>query len=155
MPTPTPTPTPSVTDTIEAIKDVLTQDTLETRLLKPRLIRQLYKQLGEPTQDDFPGAYKHASSFKRVDGYTTHICVYHPTQMDAYNREPVDYRIKYTSEKKRCIINDYYRDGWHVRVLAFNVLCTRFIQHPRYSHIWVMFYVSRDCAQYKYVLEDY
>lgn len=147
-----PTPTPSVTDTIEAITDVLTQDTLETRLLKPRLIRQLYKQLGKPTQDDFPGAYKHASSFRRADGYTTRLVPYRPTQMDAYNNMRVDYHIKQPSYMKRRIINDYYQDRWHVVVYAFNVLCSKFIRHPRYPQIAVYFHKTRDTATYEYVL---
>ena len=51
------------------------------------------------------------------------------------------------------IVEDYTRAGWHCRVQAYNVMCNKFVKHPKIDNLWVGFYSSRDCNKYEYVIE--
>ena len=123
--------------------------TLENQLLTRHYVRQLYTQLGEPTADEFPGIHNIVSSFARVLGYTTHIDIVTPQDM---RQEPVDYQIKRPSEIKERIIDKHYNDGWSIRVLAFNVMCHKYVASIKHPHLAVRITNSRDTATYEYVL---
>ena len=128
-------------------------NTIEGQLLKKKMIRELYKKIGEPEEKDFPDAYKHAYKFKKFEGYTTDIFVSTKDMMENANKEPTTWHIKRPSMTKIRIEEEYTREGWHCDVQAYNVSCTKYIKHPKHEKIWVRFYVSRDCAKYDYVLE--
>lgn len=131
----------------------LANDTsIEATLLTRKLIRTLYKQLGEPTEQDFPDAYKHASCWSKYTGYSTFIGAVTPDEMHTHNNAPTCYCIKRPSKTKQRIVETYTRDGWNVTVQAYNVMCTKYIRHPKYDNLAVRFFVSRDCAKYAYVI---
>lgn len=131
----------------------LANDTsMEATLLTRKLTRNLYKELGSPTKDDFPDAYKHAGCWRKHAGYTTSINTVTTDEMHTHNNAPTRYCIKRPSETKQRIVETYTRDGWNVTVQAYNVMCTRYIRHPKYDNLAVRFYVSRDCAKYSYVI---
>lgn len=132
-----------------------TDNTMEAELLRKKCTRALYKALGDPTPADFPDAFKTAGAwtFTKLPGYTTNMRTFTKQEMEEWNRSPVEYRIERPSKTKQHIIECYVRDGWHVQVQAYNVICTKFVQHPRYPQLAVFFYASRDVARYEYILE--
>ena len=130
----------------------LKKNTIETQLLKPKLIRQLYKELGEPQEKDFPSEFKHVRYVDKVPRYTKYIVETTLRDMDDYNRSEVDYRIKKPSKIKEKIIADYLEDNWNITVHAHNVICGKFVQHPKYKNLAVFFYSSRDCSRYEYCI---
>lgn len=143
------------THTPEQIAEALLrcEDTLEGRLLKKKLLRELYKTLGDPTREDFPDVFNFNHTYSRQSGYTTFIDTYaNYAWLDTYNNQPTDWRIKYPSETKRDIVERYTRAGWHARVQAYNVTCSRLVRHPRYKHIGVEFVSTRDRTDYRYIL---
>ena len=59
---------------IQHLKDEEQNATMEGELLKKKMIRQLYKLVGEPTEEDFPEEFKVAGRYwKKHAGYTTWI----------------------------------------------------------------------------------
>lgn len=138
--------------TADELMKLANDTSIEATLLTRKLTRKLYKELGEPTRDDFPDAFKHAGSFERMRGYTCHISTLTPEYMRSYNSMPPVWQISHPSDTKLRIVDEYTRDGWSVTVQAYNVMCSMYIRHPRYTNVAVKFYVSRDCAKYEYVL---
>lgn len=139
---------------VENLKNESNNTTIEGELLKKRLIRQLYKLLGEPKEEDFPNEFKIAGGYwKKHAGYTTYIEMWTEIQMLCMNAGPAVWRINRPSKTKMEIVEDYERAGWNCDVQAYNVICTKYVKHPRYDNIWVKFYSSRDCNKYAYVIE--
>lgn len=139
---------------IQHLKDEEQNTTMEGELLKRKLIRQLYKELGKPTEEDFPDEYNTAGRcWSKHSGYTTYIGYATERQMQASNSYSTEWNVNRPSRTKVDIVEDYVRHGWHCRVQAYNVLCTKYVKHPRYDNIWVEFYSSRDCNKYAYVIE--
>ena len=127
-------------------------DSMEKQIAMPRLIRQLYKELGEPDVNDYPIIAKRIRYAKRMPGYTKWLDVKNEREMRWHNTSPVDYHIDRPSETKRNIIDSYYSDDWHITVHAYNVLCSRYEKHKDFDNVAVYFYVSRDCEKYEYVI---
>jgi len=129
--------------------------TMEGELLKRKMIRQLYKELGDPKEEDFPDEYKVAGRcWEKRRGYTTWMSILPENKMLIENSQPTDWCIDRPSRTKMEIVEEYTRAGWNCRVQAFNVMCTKYVKHPRYDNIWVRFYSSRDCNKYEYVIEE-
>ena len=140
---------------IQNLKDENNNTTMEGELLKRKLIRELYKQLGTPTEEDFPEEYKTAGGcWNKCTGYTKDIEIEHECCMENSNREVTNWHINKASGTKMRIVENYTTAGWHCEVQAYNVLCRKYVKHPRYENIWVKFYSSRDCNKYEYVIEE-
>ena len=73
--------------------------------------------------------------------------------MKMYNSDPTVWNVERPSRTKMEIVEEYTRAGWHCRVQAYNVMCTKYVKHPKIDNIWVEFYSSRDCNKYEYVIE--
>ena len=144
--------------TVDELTDMLIKEnenaTIEGQLLRKGLIRELYKQLGDPAKEDFPNEFKHAYRFAKMQGYTTDIGIMSKHAMVAQNSAPTNWCIKYPSATKIQIVEEYTRDGWSCQVQAYNVLCNKYVEHPKHKKIWVRFYCSRDCAKYEYILRS-
>lgn len=139
---------------IENIKNENGNETIEGELLKKKMIRQLYKLVGEPKEEDFPGEFKTAGRcWKKREGYTTMIGIRTERGMKNYNSWDTEWNIERPSRTKVEIVEEYVRAGWHCRVQAYNVMCSKYVKHPRYDNLWVDFYSSRDCNKYEYVIE--
>lgn len=145
--------------TVDEITDFLKKEheneTIEGQLLRKKLIRELYKQLGEPKQEDFPDEYKIAGwGWRKISGYTNDIDVYTARHMEIENGAPTRWHINRASYTKIQIVEEYTRAGWSCDVQAYNVMCNKYVKHPKYKNIWVRFYSSRDCNKYEYVIEE-
>ena len=138
---------------VNALTGLAGQSTMESNLLVRKHMRQLYRLLGKPQQEDFPDEFNFSTWWKEERGYTTYVPMLYATQMRAANDEETDFRIKRPSLTKLRIIERYARHGWHSTVYAQNVICSKYVPHPRYPGIWVRFVVSRDTARYSYILE--
>ena len=144
----------TVEEIAKILRDEANNETIEGQLLKPKLIRELYKQLGEPKEEDFPNEYKVAGRYwKKREGYTTYFEVMHNYTMKSKNRSATEWNIARPSRTKMEIVEEYTRAGWHCRVQAYNVMCYKYVPHPKYKNIWVCFYSSRDCNKYEYIIE--
>lgn len=140
---------------VEQLRNENENETIEGELLKKKMIRQLYKLVGEPTEEDFPEEYKVAGRcWKKHSGYTTWMEFKTEREMEWANNEDTDWRVVRPSRTKMEIVEEYVRAGWHCRVQSFNVLCNRYVKHPRYDNLWVEFYSSRDCNKYQLVIEE-
>ena len=140
---------------IEFLKKEEENNTIEGELLQKRLIRELYKQLGDPKKEDFPQEFETANvcGWSKTPGYTTWINVATARSMEIDNNAPTNWEITYCSQTKREIEDEYSRAGWHCTVQSYNVICTKYVKHPQYKNLWVHFYSSRDCSRYSYVIE--
>lgn len=128
--------------------------TMEGELLKKKMIRQLYKLVGEPKEEDFKDEFETAGRYwKKHTGYTTFIQMTTEIKMLCENASTTEWNVERPSRTKMEIVEDYTRHGWHCRVQAYNVMCTKYVKHPKYDNIWVKFYSSRDCNKYEYVIE--
>lgn len=140
---------------IEHLKKERENETIEGNLLKTKMIRELYKELGDPKEEDFPNEYKVAGyCWRKHAGYTRWLEFKTEKEMEWANAENTDWQIVRPSTKKVRIVEEYVRAGWHCRVQAYNVICTRYVKHPKYENLWVEFYSSRDCNKYEYVIEE-
>ena len=142
---------------VEEIVDFLKKEnenaTIEGQLIKKQLIRMLYKKLGDPEEKDFPEEYKIAGRcWKKVQGYTQDIEIHSKTYMKDENRAPTRWNIQRPSPTKVSIVEDYTRAGWSCEVQAYNVMCSKYVEHQKYKNVWVKFYSSRDCNKYEYVI---
>ena len=143
----------TVDELVDFLKKENENETIEGELLKKKLIRELYKQIGEPEEVDFPEIYQTAGCrWKKFPGYTTNIRSYTKDMMENANREPTEWGINRASGTKVRIVEEYTRVGWHCEVQAYNVLCGKYVPHPKHKNIWVYFYSSRDCNKYEYII---
>lgn len=143
----------TVEELINILKKEEENETLEGKLLKPKYIRELYKQLGDPNEKDFPSECKVAGNYwKKVDGYTIDMYSTTKRMMDYENKALTEWNINRPSQTKVNIVEEYTKAGWHCTVQPYNVMCTRYAQHPRYKNIGVEFYSSRDCNKYEYFI---
>lgn len=125
--------------------------TMEAEMLTPKLIRQLYKELGDPNTKDYPTVYKYIFCANRQTGYTKYIKI--ATAQDFnYMNGRVDSRINRMSETKERIVDNYTRDNWSATVYAYNVICDTYIKHKDYDFIYIHFISTRDTARYEYAL---
>jgi len=144
----------TVDEIVKFLKDEEENKTIEGELLQKKLIRELYKQLGKPTEEDFKDIYEIAGrGWKKFPGYTTWINIRTARMMEIDNNAPTTWRINRASMTKVNIVEEYTRAGWHCEVQSYNVLCGKYVKHPKYKNIWVYFYSSRDCNKYEYVIE--
>lgn len=143
----------TVDEIVTFLKNEAQNETIEGQLIRTKLIRELYKQLGDPQEEDFKEEFKHGYYWDKMRGYTTYIETLSELHMRTHNNRATDWNIKRPSETKREIVKDYEEDGWHCTVQAYNVLCSKYVKHPRYDNLWVYFYSSRDCNKYEYVIE--
>ena len=143
----------TVPEIIDLLRKEEENETIEGKLLKPKYIRELYKQLGDPDEKDFPEECRIAGRYwKKVDGYTTNMCSTTKRMMEHDNAASTDWHIKYPSATKVRIVENYTKAGWHCRVQAYNVMCSKYVEHPRYKNLGVEFYSSRDCNKYEYFI---
>ena len=134
--------------------DEHTNHTIEGQLIRPKLIRELYKQLGAPQEEEYgEDIMRHGKYWNRMRGYTTDIEITTERYMKNENRAATNWRVKRPSAIKAQIVEEYVRDGWSCDVQAHNVICNKYVPHPKYKNIWVRFYSSRDCNKYEYVIE--
>lgn len=139
---------------IQTLKDLRFENSIEKELLQKKLIRQLYKELGDPKEEDFEDEFEAAGGYwKKQAGYTTWISTLYRDTMELYNNEPTKWNIERPSVTKINIVERYRNRGWRCRVEAYNVICEKYVKHPKYEGIWVYFYSSRDCNKYEYVIE--
>ena len=140
---------------IEFLKKEEENNTIEGELLQKRLIRELYKQLGDPQKEDFPQEFETAGvcRWSKSPGYTTWINIATARHMEIENGAPTNWEITYCSQTKRDIEDEDSRAGWHCTVQSYNVICTKYVKHPKYKNLWVLFYSSKDCSRYSYVIE--
>lgn len=126
---------------------------MERELLTRKMMRQLYKELGDPNPADYEGVGNHVYSVDKVSGCTKWPLTQTKTALEELNRGgKVRLRIKRPSETKMNIVDRYTKDGWNCDVQAYNVLCNKYIKHKDYDNIWIRFVSTRDCAKYEYVL---
>lgn len=145
----------TVDELVEFLKKENKNETIEGNLLRSKAIRELYKLIGKPEEKDFPDEYRIAGRcWNKHTGYTKYIEFSNKGSMLARNREETNWHISRASGAKVRIVEEYTRAGWHCRVLAYNVMCTKYVKHPKYENIWVCFYSSRDCNKYAYVIEE-
>ena len=145
----------TVPEIVEFLRKEAKNETIEGKLLRTKLIRELYKQLGDPKEEDFPDEYKTAGwGWKKIPGYTNDIGVYTARHMEIENGAPTRWRINRASYTKIQIVEEYTRAGWSCDVQAYNVMCNKYVKHPKYKNVWVRFYSSRDCNKYEYVIEE-
>ena len=139
---------------IESIRKECDNPTIEGELLRTKLIRELYKQLGDPKEEDFGGEMEPAGTYwSKENGYTTYIEIMTEDHMNACNKEATNWQIKYPSETKCAIVRRYEDKGWHCSVGPYVVSCTKFVKHPKHEGIWVCFRSTRDCNKYQYIIE--
>lgn len=140
---------------IENIKKENGNATIEGELLRSKMIRQLYKLVGEPTEEDFPEEFETAQccGWSKHNGYTTYIAMEYARNLEIRNAWDTEWYVQRPSRTKIEIVERYVKAGWHCRVQAYNVMCTKCVKHPRYDNLWVEFYSSRDCNKYELVIE--
>lgn len=140
---------------IQSLKNEQNNNTIEGKLLKRRLTKSLYTLAGEPEECDFPEEYNIAGyGWKKHAGYTSDIDIMTEYEMESDNRMVTDWHIVHPSHIKRQIVERYKEAGWSCTVYAMNVICTKYVKHPKIDNLWVEFYSSRDCNRYRYVIED-
>lgn len=126
---------------------------MEAEMLTPKLIRQLYKELGEPNTKDYPTVGKHIYSADRQAGFTKYIKVATAKDFEYMNGR-VDMRINKMSETKAGIVDRYTRDDWSATVYAYNVICDTYVKHKDYDFIYIHFISTRDTSRYEYALVE-
>ena len=124
---------------------------VERELLTRKMLRQLYKELGDPNPADYEGVGNHLYRVCKVNGYTKLPMVMTKDKFK-YMNGYVDYRIKKPSETKQRIVEEYIKDGWSCVVQAYNVGCTIYVPHKDYDNLYIRFISTRDCNKYEYVL---
>lgn len=144
----------TIEEIVTFVKNEAKNETIEGQLIKKQLARELYKQLGEPKKEDFNDIYETAGRYwKKIQGYTNEIDVETARWMEGQNNQGTYWRVERPSMTKIGIVEDYTRKGWHCEVQSYNVLCNKYVRHPKYKDVWVRFYSSRDCNKYEYIIE--
>lgn len=144
----------TIDEIVKFLMDEHDNETIEGTLIKRKLIRELYKQLGDPAKEDFEKeTYPAGTWWGRFPGYTTDIqFIRDAGYIKQYNNAPNDWHIKKASDIKQRIVRNYNDNGWHATIQSHNVLCGKYVKHPRYKHLAVYFYSTRDCNKYEYVI---
>lgn len=124
---------------------------MERELLTRKMMRQLYKELGDPNPADYEGVGKYLYRVNKVSGYTKWPDIKLKYDLERINGDVV-WNIRRPSETKQRIVADYLRDGWSCSVQAYNVLCNKYVKHKDYDNLWIRFISTRDCSKYEYVL---
>lgn len=124
---------------------------MEAEMLTPKLIRQLYKELGVPDTKDYPTVSKHICCADRQKGYTKYIAIETAREYE-YSNGCVDSHINKMSDTKARIVDEYTNDDWSATVYAYNVICDTYVKHKDYDFIYIHFISSRDTARYEYAL---
>ena len=127
------------------------ENIMERDIALPKMIRQLYKELGDPDPADYEGVGKYLYRVSKVSGYTKWPNINTKDQLEYMNGDVV-WNVSRPSETKRQIVENYTRDGWSCVVQAYNVLCDKYMPHKDYDNIWIRFVSTRDCSKYEYVL---
>ena len=144
----------TVPEIVEFLRKEADNETIEGKLLRTKLIRELYKQLGTPKEEDFGKEMEPAGTYwEKENGYTTNIEVMTEDHMNACNKFATNWQIKYPSETKRAIVRRYEEKGWYCSVGPYVVSCMKFVKHPKHEGIWVCFRSTRDCNKYEYIIE--
>lgn len=144
----------TVEEIVKFLRDEEKNETIEGQLLRTKLIRELYKQLGAPKEEDFGEDMEPAGTcWAKENGYTTGIEIMTASHMDYCNKQATNWQITYPSATKRAIVNRYEDKGWSCSVGPYVVSCMKFVKHPKYEGIWVCFRSTRDCNRYQYIIE--
>lgn len=144
----------TVPEIVEFLRKEAENETIEGRLLRTKLIRELYKQLGKPETKDFRKEMEPAGTYwGRETGYTTNIEIMTASHMENCNRQATNWQITYPSETKKEIVRKYEDRGWSCSVGPYVVSCMKFVKHPKHEGIWVCFRSTRDCNKYQYIIE--
>lgn len=145
----------TVEEIVKFLRDEEDNETIEGQLLRTKLIRELYKQLGDPKEEDFREDMKPAGTYwGKEKGYTTSIEVMTASHMDYCNKQETNWQIKYPSQTKRQIVREYEDKGWSCDVGPYVVTCMKFVKHPKYEGVWVCFRSTRDHNRYQYIIEE-
>lgn len=126
---------------------------MERELLTKKMMRQLYKELGDPDPTDYEGVGEFLYRVNKMSGYTKWVTI-HTKEFLEIKRPGkfVEYRIKRPSETKMAIVDRYIKAGWNCDVQAYNVSCDKYVPHKDYDNLWIRFISTRDCSKYEYVL---
>ena len=144
----------TVEEIVKFLRDEEENETIEGELLRTKLIRELYKQLGEPKEEDFGEEMEPAGTYWiKENGYTTNIGIMTENYMGYCNRQATDWQISYPSNIKKAIVKKYEEKGWSCSVGPYVVSCIKFVKHPKYEGVWVCFRSTRDHNKYQYVIE--
>lgn len=144
----------TVEEIVKFLRDEEKNETIEGQLLRTKLIRELYKQLGKPEEEDFGKDMEPAGTYwAKEDGYTTDIRIMEARHMKYCNGQATNWQITYPSETKKAIVRKYEEKGWSCDVGPYVVSCIKFVKHPKYEGIWVRFRSTRDCNRYEYVID--
>lgn len=144
----------TVPEIVEFLRNEENNETIEGQLLRTKLIRELYKQLGDPKEEDFGEDMEPAGTYwTKENGYTLYVEIMTASHMDACNKERTNWQITYPSETKQAIVRKYEDKGWHCSVGPYVVSCTKFVKHPKYKNVWVCFRSTRDHNKYQYIIE--
>lgn len=144
----------TVEDIVKFLRDEEDNETIEGQLLRTKMIRELYKQLGDPKEEDFRKEMQPAGTYwDKEDRYTTGIKILTEKHMKYCNEQAANWQITYPSQTKRQIVNDYEQNGWSCDVGPYVVTCIKYVKHPKYEGVWVRFRSTRDFNRYQYVIE--
>lgn len=136
----------------QKIRELYAQpESMEKDLAMPKLMRSLYKELGDPDPADYEGVGKYLYKVSKVSGYTKYPIVMSEDKL-RYINGGVTYHINRPSETKQRIVENYTNDGWSCDVQAYNVACDKYMPHKDYDEVWIRFISTRDCSKYEYVL---
>ena len=145
----------TVEEIVKFLRDEEENETIEGQLLRTKLIRELYKQLGDPKEEDFGKEMEPAGTYwKKEKGYTTDIEIMTASHMEYCNRQATNWQITYPSDTKKAIVRRYEDKGWSCDVGPYVVTCIKFVKHPKHEGIWVRLISTRDFNKYQYVIED-
>lgn len=144
----------TVPEIVEFIRKEEENKTIEGQLLRTKLIRELYKQLGDPKEEDFEKDMEPAGTYwTKENGYTTNIETMTASHMDYCNKQKTNWQIRYPSSTKCAIVRKYEEKGWSCSVGPYIVSCMKFVKHPKYEGLWVCFRSTRDHNKYEYIIE--
>ena len=95
----------TVPEIVEFLRKEEDNATIEGQLLRTKLIRELYKQLGDPTEKDFSKDMEPAGTYwRKENGYTTGIEIMTASHMSACNKEETNWIFykKINLWKRKC-----------------------------------------------------
>lgn len=144
----------TVEEIVKFLRDEEDNETIEGQLLRTKLIRELYKQLGDPKAEDFGEEMEPAGTYwTKENGYTTNIEIMTAHHMEYCNKQGTNWQITYPSETKKEIVRRYEDKGWSCSVGPYVVTCIKFVKHPKHEGIWVRLRSTRDVNKYEYIIE--